>query len=239
MYSSYHASIQSSGSRPHSWFRAIIAISCGLLIPHLAAAAEKGPYLGVSIGYSNLNGSVNDINSFSGIANPSETTLSSDGSAYSLFGGYRFSQYFALEYGIEHLGAYDYHIGYRVALCPTFCAPVAFAPGDYTMAIYAHKLQARGSWPVSNRWTLDAAAGAALAPTTSDDPFVAYADSYGIDRVTSTFNLLMNAGASLKLSRRWWTRLEFSYLASSSGPPMGSGEIQTFRLSAEYRFFGD
>jgi hypothetical protein len=120
-------------------------------IPHLAMAAERGSYIGVNIGQSNLNGSVDDLSSLSEIANPSETTLSSDGSTYSLFGGFRFNRYIAFGYGIEHLGTYDDHIGYRVAPCLAICASVAFAPGDYKMDIYAHKLLARGSWPVGHR----------------------------------------------------------------------------------------
>lgn len=238
IHSGHHTSIQSSGSRTQVWFRAVIAISCGLLIPHLAAAAEKGPYLGVSIGYSNLDGSVDDINSFSGIANPSETTLSTEGTAYSLFGGFRFNRYIAIEGGIERLGSYDYHIGYRQAFpCILGCAAIAYPPGDFNTPVNIIKVQARGSWPVSDNWSLDAAAGVAKSPMKSDDPFLVTNAYASVSVFVSTYNLLLNAGASLKVSRHWWTRLEFSYLAGGDGPPLGTGDVQTIRLAAEYRFF--
>jgi len=213
--------------------------SAGFLTCPLALARDSGGYIGASIGYSNLNGTVNDINSFTGIANPSETTLTTEGSSYSVFGGFRFNRFFALEGGLERLGSYDYHIGARRATPCFGCVTIAYPPGDFNTPVNLAKVQARGSWPLNDNWSLDLAAGVAMSPMKSDDPFLAASDYAGMGTFFSTFNLLMNAGASLRVSGHWWTRLEFSYLAAADGPPLGTGDVQTIRLSAEYRFFRD
>lgn len=223
------------------WLSIALLVSTITSLQFAHAADNRGGYVAFGIGKSKFDATADDLVAYySHLATPEETTFSTDDLDVSLFGGFRVSRYFAVEGGYEYFGRYRYHIGTRRGyrhFCLVECVYTDYEPGDFSVPVHAIRIQARGSWPVVDRVTVDAAAGLALAYARSNDPYID--DGFGeATKVVDFFNFLYTVGISVKTFDRWWLRVDYSYLSASNDPPHAAGDVATIKLGLERHFFG-
>lgn len=190
------------------------ALSMGLIFSvgaaGVAAADENaGWYLGASLGQSQFDVDQDELDAEAltimeengAIVLSGDSTLDDSDTAWSVFGGYRFSPYFSLEAGYQELGAIAYRSSGTVAF-------VGF-PGSYPASVASDgessgfTLGTVGSIPIGERFDLHGKLGVLFADT-EISAFVAIDDVSGSgSESASSQDLFYGAGFAFRIGDNW------------------------------------
>ena len=189
----------------------LMAVAALGVVSAAAAAEDTGWYVGASGGRAVNNVStqrldVNARNFLSSPGNNASTRFSSifddRDTTWSLFGGYRFSPYFAAEAAYVDLGTQVYRATSSTITGNTF----ATSQTRYDIVTQGFTLAGIGRLPLGERFDVHAGPGVFFAP---DE--VGYSTTHGS-------GLFWNAGVNFRFNQRWSVGLDWrEYLDIGSG----------------------
>src|SRR5262249_26263216 len=136
-------------------------IFCAPLIASAEERPARGWFGGATVNSNTHDLSVAYLNSRVWIvANPAETSANNPSMGFSLYGGWRFARYVALDAGYVDFGKAHYHLGTRFSSCAPLCTPPAgYAPSDYQLHTTIVRAIATVSLPLGPKWRLDGRLG--------------------------------------------------------------------------------
>jgi hypothetical protein len=226
-----------------------VGLLTGMLLNALSAVAEelpsnaKGWYGGLGIS-QNMNELTEDyLNSRSWVlANPSETSVDNQSTGFSVYMGWRFMKYLALDVGYINLGETSYHLGARSAQtgprppggCAFGCpAAIIYPPSDYSLDTTIFRAAVKGSFPIGERWSLDGHLGLGTE---------SWKVSNGAEDRGSSDDLvaMIGLGGSYLINDHWCIRLDWDRympindIGASAGGSSAYGEIPNASHGAIY-----
>lgn len=199
----------------------------------VAQADDNGWYLGASLGASNYGNGIDNSASqlqqnltSEGLTNTATSNAAATGG--DVFVGYSFNRYFALEGGYYNMGS--------ATIDDTVTAP-APGTGHIDLKLDGWRLDAVGTYPMSDAWSLFARLGAINASVKEDISASGSvsATTPGASSTNSTFDL--GVGVQFNTSRSWGIRLgltQFHNVGDSNST--GNGNVGFAYVSALYRF---
>lgn len=204
---------------------ALAALAAGTGMAQSTTAADKGWYGGISVGRSIDHTGGAGINS--ALANQgvgAASTLDKRDWTGSLFAGYRVNPAFSVEGGVTRLGRFDYRA--------TSSAPTAGTISGRHSA-EGVELDAVGTWPIANRWSVFGKAGLFHGRTRLEASGTGVAVSERRDWNTSP---LLGVGASYAINRNWDARVEWDRYFRVGDSSTGRGDIDRYVVGVTYRF---
>lgn len=222
----------------------VSAVTLGLAMAFSSAnAVDAGWYVGLQAGQSTadidqeeLDFLVEDIFFAAGATVLSgSSSLEDTDTTWSVFGGYRFNPYLAVEAGYTELGTYEYRAeGLINPPGPISSAPASvgidFSAAGFNTAVI-------GSLPLSEAFDLHARLGIFFSDTDID----VSASSTGVsesDRASgSDTDIYYGAGVNWHFADHWTLGLDYLlYKDVGSEDDTGETDVDSFILQASYRF---
>jgi hypothetical protein len=198
---------------------ALIGLMVSTLLYAFPVAAEekpneKGWYGGLGIA-QNVNGLTKEyLNSGTwNLQNPTETSADNQSLGFAVYGGWRFSKYWALDVSYVNFGETNYHLGSRQAFYPSpppgacyigCTLPPLYPPSDYSLEATALRAAVRGSFPIGERWTLDGLLGLGV------EAWKSHGDSGDSDNVSEPM-AMFGIGSSYSVNEHWRLRLDWDW----------------------------
>jgi OmpA-OmpF porin, OOP family len=219
-----------------------IALAVALaLVAGSAVAADDGFYVGAGLGYSSWNVNDNKLNNaidnalfdleYDAAVSKSSTTQTA--TPWELYVGYRFNKYFATELGwIDNGGS-----NYKAQLTDSFGDPAGTVKG--TRNASGWPLSVLGIYPIDQSWEVFARAGVYFGSTDTkatilapDGDVIAKEHNNG----KSTTNFIGGLGMNYNFMDAWQVRLEWFAIPSFGDTKYGSGNLNAFMGSINYKF---
>lgn len=214
------------------------AVGLGLALSMASAAswAEGGGwYFGVTGGQAEadvneaeLDEIVLDGFSFVGTVLDGDSTLDDSDTSFSLFGGYRFSQYFAVEAGYVDFGTAEYRasgvidpFGPQAPVAATYSAD--FEVAGFTAA-------AIGAVPIGTMFDVHGRAGILFADTEITETAAISTTSESAGYSANSEDLFYGLGAGFHLGQNWSFSLDWQQF-KQVGDDDETGETDVNRLS--------
>lgn len=208
----------------------------------LAAAAPttwaegSGFYFGVAGGQSQFDVSQDELDelvfdTFDGIGAPvisGTSDLEDKDTSFALFGGYRFSQYFALEAGYIDFGTAEYRSSGTVdPIGPQSPLPAAYAV-DFELKGFT--AAAIGAVPLGQRFDLHARLGVLFADLDITESASISTSSASETYSADSRDLFYGVGAGLQLGAHWSFSLDWQQF-KDVGDEEDTGEADVDRIS--------
>jgi OmpA-OmpF porin, OOP family len=220
-----------------------IALAVALaLVAGSAVAADDGFYVGAGMGYSNWNVNDNKIdnsidNAFlnaesDAVVSKSSTTQTA--TPWELYVGYRFNKYFATELGWIDNGGSNYKGNVVDSNFPT----VTIGQVKGTRSASGWPLSVLGIYPIDDAWEVFARAGVYFGSTDTKaratDGFTSV--KLGSSNGKSTTNFIGGLGMNYNFMDAWQVRVEWFAIPSFGDTKYGSGNLNAFMGSINYKF---
>ncbi len=212
------------------WSICIVAASLGCAAG-AQAADDSGWYIGAGIGRSNARDLGNAASTLDaslatqGIT--SSTLFGSTNTAWKLFGGYQFNQYFGVEGGYSNLGQF-----------PANSAVTAPAPDTGSGTLTENNvwsLAAIGSAPILDKFSVFGKLG--IAYSTVDFNYVAPVSGVAISQSSSQTEPLFGIGLKYEFNNHVGLRGEWErYLKVGNNSTIGGSDVDLWNMSLQYRF---
>lgn len=208
-----------------------------------SAAKSGGPaspwYAGFGMGMSDASipdDTVNGINGTLSTANGAAFSILNEdkrSTGYKLFAGYRFNRNFAVEGGYAFLGTTSVDMDFRSG------APVSVSVGSFNMHydMTAVFIDAVGSYPLNERWSLIGRVGVNYGKTSADfegSPITLIASNN--DKSEGKIREKFGAGVDYNLNQAFTVRAEWEHYKMPD--PLGDElfDVNMGTLSLLYRF---
>jgi len=237
------------------------AISAGLIVTallcgHSAAAAERGFYMGVYFGQIDKDSAtapfsdqvLNAYFAYRFEPESSEVTFDQRDSSYGFFGGWRMSEYFALEGGFMDLGEVSYgdvssgidHIGDRLDENGEINHS-ADVPGTFNQQLRsvtrAINLNAVGVWPVTYRSEVFVKGGVVVSSSQYKGRISDGATSQsGSSESKTSLDPTLGVGASYSFADIYALRLEYQRLFDLGHEQIDEADANLLSLSVTVTF---
>lgn len=220
---------------------------CMLLGAASVHAAELGFYVGGAYGTASKDVDIapfntldSDINAFyEYTATQRASTIDTDGSGYSFYGGYRFLSWLAVEAGYMNIGK----VNYRSSAEGFFPPPANSTVPDFTpltKSLTANSggiaVSVLGVLPLSYRWEAFGRAGALFA-TNEFSSYLADNQSAVRGRVSeSSTDLLGGVGIDFLLAEVYTLRAEYIRVFDAGDSSTGEGDVDLLTIGVTVRF---
>lgn len=222
-----------------------VAAATGLLAtsaPTLAAS-EPGWYYGLNAGKASadidkvdLDGLADFVISTAGPPVTSTSSLADSKTSWSLFFGYQFSPYLALEAGYLDLGSFPYRYQGTADLSASG-GGVAATSFDYAFDFKGYPLSAIGILPLGPIFDLHARVGLFLADSEVKFAASAGAAQIGFTESADSQDLFYGAGAAMNLGDTWSLSLDWvKYDKVGDEETIAETDLDALSLSLIYRF---
>jgi hypothetical protein len=229
----------------------IALITALALVAGSAVAADSGFYTGLGMGYSKMNineGKLdNALDSFldsteSGlfVANSNSDQYSTP---YSIFVGYKFMKYLAVEVAYLDMGSSNYKARIDYDTGDGIDEGVGKVTGDWHAKGWP--VSALGIWPINDMWSVFGRVGVFMgdmkvtAKAVGDDTYwecgsdCLIAKGHDSDGSTEFFG---GVGVDAAFMDTWAARLEWQAMPSVGNDDTGSGNFNNFMFSILYKF---
>lgn len=223
----------------------VLQVALGLALAAAAATASadgaSGWYFGVSGGEAKADLSKDeldevalDIFSTGAAVLSGSSELEDSDNSFSLFGGYRFSPYFALEAGYIDLGTAEYRATGRIDPFGSLPALNAFYSADFEVTGFT--AAAMGSVPLGQMFDAHARLGVLFSDTEISEtlgasvPGSTATTSDGLTTSANSQDLFYGLGVGLRLGERWAFSLDWQQF-KDVGDEDETGESDIDRLS--------
>lgn len=223
--------------------------TCGLLAPSMAAAVERGFYVGGFYGQSESGYSKEPFDEISrGVYGEFPTfgmssSIENEDSSYGFFGGYRLFRHLAIEAGYVDLGEAVYRESTTVAFPgdpeadpPELPADVPFSQ-KYTVRSRGLSISALGILPLSYRTELFARGGILytnnkVSSTLSDD----FVTVPLFDVSESNLSWVVGAGAGMTFAEVYTVRLEYQKVMDIGDKSWEETDVDVFAVGLTVAF---
>jgi OOP family OmpA-OmpF porin len=220
-----------------------------------AFAADTGFYVGASIGQSSFDVSKSDaddlmIEAFElagdalgiGVGYDIESSdLDDSDTAYSLFVGYRFLPYLAVEGAWLDLGEAQYKSSGMVTVFDSVESMTADAATELNWSSSGPVLSALAIWPISDRWEVFGRLGAYFADTelkfslAIPDPTEPFSE--GFSDSDSTTEFIWGLGVDFIFLEKFAARLEYQMIPDVGDENVtGEADVDLITLGVLYKF---
>lgn len=225
--------------------RTLVSLAMGLALMTAATASHaegNGFYFGITGGQSKADLSKDELDDlvldvFAAVGAPVLTgtsDLEDKDTSFSLFGGYRFSQYFALEAGYVDFGTSEYRSSGTVN--PP--GPVTSVPASYgaDFEVKGFTAAALGAVPLGEKFDLHAQLGLLFADTE-----ITQTASIGGDSATDSFSansedVFYGVGVGLHLGSNWSFSLDWRQFKDvGDDEETGESDVDRISLGVTYR----
>ena len=208
--------------------------ACALLLSGHAAAQNSGWYIGGGLGAAKANFERAD---FVGLAPGATYTAEDSDVAARLFGGYRLSPNWAVEFGAAYVGSYEHR----------FTSASGRAVYEYDAS--AATIAIAGNLPLSGGVSVNGRLGAAFTAAqlrlayingviaTNPSSCTTYYYFYDYDCTSSKTNLYWGLGVQFDVNPRWGIRLDYdNYGEIGDQFESGRATIDTLTVNVVFRF---
>lgn len=225
--------------------RTIVSLALGMVLATATATSQaegNGFYFGITGGQAkaDLNKAEFDDLVAAVFADEGAPVLSGSSAlddkdtSFSLFGGYRFSQYFAVEAGYIDFGTYEYRSSGTVN--PP--GPVTSAPASYSVdfEVKGFTAAALGAVPLGEKFDLHGQLGLLFADTKISESASIGAVSFSDSFSANSEDVFYGVGAGLHLSPNWSFSLDWQQFKDvGDDEETGESDVDRISLSVVYR----
>jgi OOP family OmpA-OmpF porin len=204
------------------------ALAAALLAAAPALAQSRGPYLGISGGYSRSDidtGEINDEARSAGFATASTSADETD-TAWKVFAGFQFNRNFALELGYADLGEFSSRT--------RTTGPAATVNGEFKAKAWS--LDAVGTLPLNDRFSLLARAGAMYYDLDARAAAVAAGVPVTVHESDKDVSWKAGLGAQYSFATNLGARLEWEHYHRLGDADTGKSDVDTISLGLQFRF---
>lgn len=222
-----------------------LSVAMGLALATAATSAmaeDSGWYFGVTGGQAEYDLSQDELDAivldaFAGAGAPvltGSSSLEDSDTSLSLFGGYRFSPYLAVEAGYVDLGTAEY----RSTGTVNPPGPVASAPASYALDIEAKGFSAAalGSIPLGKSFDVHGHLGLLFSDTEFSQRANISTTSAAESFSANSQDVFYGIGAGLHLGERWAFSLDWQQFKDvGDEEETGEGDVDRLSLGVTYK----